>query len=141
MYKILLYSVLDDLSYKSNHAQPYISNINKFCQLLINVYGVDNLKDGIFRNYTNPPKASDIEIVAIAFASEAMGITSENLLFSNFKTDFPLCNETISDRSNFNRRRRKLQPFIDKTSEQISDRLSKSEHTFIIDSIPIPNNE
>lgn len=45
--------------------------------------------------------------------------------------------EAIPDRSNFNLVRRKLQPFINKLSEQISDKLSETEHTFIIDSIPI----
>jgi hypothetical protein len=115
-----------------------IANITKFRQLLINVYGADNLKDGNFKSYPNSPKASDIEIVAIAFASESMGIISENLLFSILKSDFPDYYQTIPDRSNFNRRRRKLQPFIDKLSEIISDELSKSEQTFIIDSMPIP---
>ena len=83
------------------------ANITKFRQLLIIVYGADNLKDGNFINYSNLPKAYDIEIVATAFASEAMGIISENLLFSIFKLDFPAHNKTIPDLSNYNRRRRK----------------------------------
>ena len=74
-----------------------IANITSFRKLLINVYGADNLKDGNYRSRPNLPKASDIEIVAIAFDSEAMGIISKNLLFSIYKSDFPAYNKTIPD--------------------------------------------
>ena len=115
-----------------------LANIAKFRQLLTETYGADNLTNGNFRCYSNQPKASDIEIVAIAFAAEAMQIDSENMLFSIFKNDFPHYNESIPDRTNFNRRRRILQPFIDLLSERLSLELTADEDTFIIDSMPLP---
>jgi hypothetical protein len=57
------------------------TNIARFREILIQAYGADNLYDGNFRRYPNSPKASDIEIVAIAIAAEAMEIESENNLF------------------------------------------------------------
>ena len=62
-----------------------LANIAKFRQLLTETYGADNLTNGNFRRYSNQPKASDIEIVAISFAAEAIQIDSENMLFSIFK--------------------------------------------------------
>jgi hypothetical protein len=60
------------------------------------------------------------------------------MLFSIFKNDFPYYNESIPDRTNFNRRRRILQPFIDLLSERLSLELTADEDTFIIDSMPMP---
>jgi hypothetical protein len=64
-------------------------------------------------HYPNQPKASDIEIVALAFAAEAMQIDSENMLYSTLKTTYSQYCKTLPDRTNFNRRRRFLKPFID----------------------------
>ena len=60
-----------------------LANIAKFRQLLIEVYGSDNLINGNFRRYSNQPKAPDIEIVALAFAADLMQIDSENMLYSS----------------------------------------------------------
>lgn len=67
-----------------------------------------------------------------------MGIVSENHLFSIFKNDFSHYNKTIPDRSRYNRRLRKLQPFIDLLLANLSDEMSSEELTFIIDSMPLP---
>jgi hypothetical protein len=115
-----------------------IANITKFRQLLTQAYGAENLIHGNFRRYSNPPKASDIEIIAISFSAEAMGICSENHLFSILKNDFPHYNKSLPDRTRYCRRRKKLQPFIDLLSARLADDLSESESTFIIDSMPLP---
>jgi IS5 family transposase len=115
-----------------------LANIAKFRQLLIEVYGSDNLINGNFRRYSNQPKASDIEIVALAFAAESMQIDSENMLYTILKSSYPQYCSTLPDRTNFNRRRRFLQPFIDLLSERLSNELSEGEDTFIIDSMPLP---
>jgi CO/xanthine dehydrogenase Mo-binding subunit len=70
-------------------------------------------------------------------AAEAMQIDSENMLFSILKISYPLYCKTLPDKTNFNRRRRSLQPFIDQLSEKLSTELSEGEETFIIDSIPL----
>ena len=90
-----------------------IANIAKFRQLLIEVYGADNLTNGNFKHYPNQPKAADIEIIALTLAAESQGIISENNLFQILESDYKSYRQTLPDRSNFNRRKRSLQPFID----------------------------
>ena len=89
-----------------------LSNIATFHELLTKTNGSNNLKNGNFRRYLNQPKASDLDIVIIAFASEAIQIDSEKIHFSIFKNDYPHYNESIPDRTNSNRRRRILQPLM-----------------------------
>jgi hypothetical protein len=84
----LKYSILEEFSRNSN-MHNLLANIAKFRQLLIEVYGSDNLINGNFRRYSNQPKAPDIEIVALAFAAESMQIDSENMLYSILKSSYP----------------------------------------------------
>jgi hypothetical protein len=115
-----------------------ITNIAKFRNLLTDCYGVDNLTNGNFRNYSNQPKASDIEIIALTLAAESQGIISENNLFQILESDYKSYRQTLPDRSNFNRRKRALQPFIDELSSKVSDELNIGQETYIIDSMPLP---
>ena len=115
-----------------------ITNIAKFRNLLTDCYGVDNLTNGNFRNYSNQPKASDIEIIALTLAAESQGIISENNLFQILELDYKSYRQTLPDRSNFNRRKRALQPFIDELSSKVSDELNIGQETYIIDSMPLP---
>jgi IS5 family transposase len=115
-----------------------ITNIAKFRNLLSDCYGVDNLTNGNFRNYSNQPKAPDIEIIALTLAAESQGIISENNLFHILESDYKSYRQTLPDRSNFNRRKRALQPFIDELSRKISDELNIGQETYIIDSMPLP---
>ena len=114
------------------------TNIARFREILIQAYGADNLYNGNFRRYPNSPKASDIEIVAIAIAAEAMEIESENNHFKVLRCNYSSYYKLLPDRSNFNRRRRKLQPFIDDLSQKISEEMTLNEDTFIINSMPLP---
>ena len=50
------------------------------------------------------------------------------------KNDFP----QLIDRSNFNKRRRRLHLFIHEVTSFISGELYKSEDIFLMDSIPVP---
>ncbi len=115
-----------------------ITNIAKFRNLLTDCYGVDNLTNGNFRNYSNQPKASDIEIIALTLAAESQGIISENNLFQILESDYKSYRQTLPDRSNFNRRKRALRPFIDELSSKVSDELNIGQETYIIDSMPLP---
>ncbi len=58
--------------------------------------------------YFNKPKMNDCSIIALSICTEAIGIDSENYLWSkiikDYKADFPL----LVDKSNFNKRRRRL---------------------------------
>ena len=95
------------------------------------------LEDDNFLNYRNKHKMTDIEIVALALTAESLGIDSENLLFSKLRneylTDFP----RLPDRSNYNRRRKKLQDYKIWIYESISNIISPNEKQFILDSITV----
>lgn len=44
----------------------------------------------------------------------------------------------LIDKSNFNRRRRRLQLFVLEATKVLSNNLSHGEDIFIVDSIPVP---
>lgn len=83
-------------------------------------------------------KFSDVEIISLAITTEALSITSENLLFKKIKSDYYDSFPNIIDRSQFNRRRRYLKPLIHKVQTSIASQLTIGEDTFIIDSMPVP---
>src|SRR6056297_2334606 len=76
---------------------------------------------------------SDLEVISLAITSEALSITSENLLFKKIKSDYHEQFPNIIDRSQFNRRRRHLKPLIQKVQTSIASQLTFGEDTFIID--------
>jgi len=69
---------------------------------------------------------------------EALGIDSENLLWSKLKTDYPGLFPDLICRSRFNRRRRRLQGNIMKVQDKISERLENQSQAMVIDSVTIP---
>lgn len=62
---------------------------------------------------------------------------SENTLFSVLKSDYLCLFSTLFHRSTYNRKRRKLQPYIAAISQCIVKRISTDPITFILDSIPL----
>ena len=79
-------------------------------------------------------KMSDIEIVALSLTSEYMSIDSENDLFKQ------LVNSSIPnliERSQFNKRRRKLFEFSEKIRTTLARSFLEFENYFIIDSMPL----
>lgn len=69
------------------------------------------LSDGNFFKYRHFPKLSDIEIVALSITSETLGIDSENQLFSKLRTEYRADFLNLIDRSNYNRRRKRLHDY------------------------------
>ena len=96
------------------------------------------LEDNNFFHYRNKPKMTDIEIVALSLTAESLGIDSENLLFSKLRSEYLSDFPTLLDRSNYNRRRKRLQDYTVLISESISNIISPNEKQFILDSIPVP---
>ena len=79
-------------------------------------------------------KMSDIEVVALSLTSEYMSIDSENDLFKQ------LVNSSIPnliERSQFNKRRRKLFDFSEKIRTTLASSFLEFENYFIIDSMPL----
>jgi hypothetical protein len=107
-----------------------------------------NITKSIFKNrvdqfdnffvYRNKPKLSDCQIIALAVTDESFGIDSKSYFWgklkSNHTCDFP----SLSDRSNFNCRRRRFSQFMGMINETIAGMLIEGESCFLVDSIPIP---
>ena len=80
------------------------------------------------------PKLSNIELIAINFTAEYMGIDSECQLFRIIESSFL---EPLIERSVYNRRRRKLFPLIENIRLQLSSLFNEFEDYFIVDSMPL----
>lgn len=91
-----------------------------------------------FRHYKNGPKMSDLQIVALSITAESLGIDSENLLFSKLKKEYLPDFPNLVDRTNFNRRRKKMAYYISLISQCIADTIEPDKRTYIIDSLPLP---
>lgn len=79
------------------------------------------------------PKLSDLEVIALSLTSEYMGIDSENHLFRILPTRL---NQKI-ERSVYNRRRRRLFPFLEEIRKRLVNRFNEFEDAFIVDSMPL----
>ncbi len=114
------------------------TNFDKIVGIAKSILADVLLEDDNFARYRNKPKMTDIEIVALALTAESLGIDSENLLFSKLRNEYLPDFPALPDRSNYNRRRRKLQDHTMWISEAISNIILPNEKQFILDSIPVP---
>ncbi|WP_449536193.1 IS982 family transposase [Flavobacterium psychroterrae] len=80
------------------------------------------------------PKMSDLEIVALSLTAEFMSIDSENSLFKQISS-----NEIFNliDRSQFNKRRRKLFLFSEEVRAKLASFFLEFEDYYIVDSMPL----
>ncbi len=79
-----------------------------------------------------------IEVVTLAIRAEALGIDTENLLFSKLKKDYAKDFPALLHRCNFNRRRKKLNGYISLVASGLAHQINPKESQYIIDSIPLP---
>lgn len=114
------------------------SNLHKIQNVVSGYFQLDVDLNGNFTFYPNRPNVSDIEIIALSITMEAIGITSENLLFSKLQSDYPILFSHFPNRRNFNKRRKKLQVKIDQIALEMAEVLTKDEDTFVMDSAPSP---
>jgi len=114
------------------------SNFNKFFDITKSVFkNRINQYDNFFA-YRNRPKMSDCEIIALAVTGESLGIDSESYFWGKLKSNQASGFPNLIDRSNFNRRRKRLYPLVEELNEQIAGQLNQDETVFLVDSIPIP---
>ena len=79
-------------------------------------------------------KMSDLEVVALSLTAEFMSIDSENSLFKEIdKQQIP----NLIERSQFNKRRRKLFLFLEDVRTKLASRFLEFEDYFIVDSMPL----
>lgn len=114
------------------------SNFDRFFNITKSVFKEKINSQDNFHLYRNQPKLSDCQIIALSITAESLGIDSESYLWGKLKSehnqDFP----NLIDRSNYNRRRKRLYPFIEQLNKVIAGRLNIGENCFLVDSIPIP---
>lgn len=97
-----------------------ISSLN--CELIY--------KSGVGRKQ----KMSDLEIVALSLTAEFMSIDSENSLFKQLnQAEIP----NLIERSQFNKRRRKLFLFSEEIRTKLAKEFLEFEDYFIVDSMPL----
>ena len=87
-------------------------------------------KSGVGRNQ----KMSDLEVVAMSLTAEFMSIDGENSLFKQITSaEIP----NLIERSQFNKRRRKLFLFLEEVRLKLASRFLEFEDYFIVDSMPL----
>lgn len=79
------------------------------------------------------PKLKDIEVVSLCLTAEYMSIDSENHLF-RLLPDFL---KLKIERSVYNRRKRKLFPYLEHLRQRLLDCFNEFEDCFIVDSMPL----
>lgn len=114
------------------------TNFDKFYDIVKKFLSAHLNADDNLQFYPNKPKMNDCSIIALSICAESIGIDSENYLWSKINKDH-LCDfPHLIDRSNFNKRRRRLHLFIHEVTKGISLELTENEDVFIMDSIPVP---
>jgi Transposase DDE domain len=93
---------------------------------------------GNFQFFPRKPVLSDLQVVSLSCLMEALGIDSENLLWSKLKKDYPGLFNTLICRTRFNRRRKRLHEYIKNVQHKISDRLQGLSQIMVVDSVPVP---
>ena len=79
-------------------------------------------------------KMSDLEVVALSLTAEFMSIDSENSLFKEINNQqIP----NLIERSQFNKRRRKLFLFLEEVRIKLASHFLEFEDYFLVDIIPL----
>ena len=80
------------------------------------------------------PKLSDIELISLIILAEYKSIDSEHQLFRDIK-GFEI--ESKIERSVYNRRKRKLFPFIEEIRMKMVNKFNELDNYFVVDSMPL----
>ena len=108
------------------------TNFDKFFNITKSVFK-DRLNPADnFCFYPNKPKQSDCEIIALSITGESIGIDSGNYFWGKLKNDHRDDFPKLIDRSNFNRRRKRLYPFIEELNQHLADTLNESEDVYLL---------
>jgi hypothetical protein len=111
-----------------------MSNIVKNYFRVLEVISSLNCKSENKTDVGRKQKMSDLEVVALSLTAEFMSIDSENSLFKEIdKQQIP----NLIERSQFNKRRRKLFLFSEDIRTKLASRFLEFEDYFIVDSMPL----
>ncbi len=111
-----------------------MSNIVKKYLRVLEVISSLNCELGFKSGVGRKEKMSDLEIVALSLTAEFMSIDSENSLFKEInKQQIP----NLIERSQFNKRRRKLFLFSEEVRIKLASHFLEFEDYYIVDSMPL----
>jgi hypothetical protein len=82
------------------------------------------------------PRLSDIEIITLSLTADTLAFDSENYLFDRLFKYKPL--PKMIHRTVYNRRRRKLQNYIQLVQQLMAEAIVPAEQYHIVDSFPLP---
>jgi hypothetical protein len=114
------------------------TNFGKFYRICKEIFEDEADQKGNLQFYRRMPNMSDLQVISLSCMMEALGIDSENLLWSKLKTDYIELFPNLICRTRFNRRRKRLSGQIVKVQDRISERLEDQSRVMVIDSVPIP---
>lgn len=114
------------------------TNFDKFLLLINKNLSDILLSDGNFKSYPHKPKLPDNSILALTLCSESLGIDSENYFWSKLKSDHAHDFPILIDRSNFNRRKKNLAPYLTIYNQRLANIMNELEDAYIVDSMPVP---
>lgn len=111
-----------------------MSNIVKNYFRVLEVISSLNCKSEFKSGIGRKEKMSDIEVVALSLTAEFMSIDSENSFFKQIsQQEIP----NLIERSQFNKRRRKLFLFSEEVRAKLAGHFLEFEDYFIVDSMPL----
>ena len=129
LVKILKFSVLKSLN-KPTFMTNILKNYFRFLEVISSLNCELEYKSGVDRIQ----KMSDLEIIALSLTAEFMSIDSENSLFKSIDvSQIP----NLIERSQFNKRRRKLFLFLEEVRTKLASQFLELEDYFIVDSMPL----
>lgn len=111
-----------------------MSNIVKNYLRVLEVLSSLNIDSSFTNRVGRKCKMSDIEIVALSMTAEFMSIDSENSFFNQLQ-NAGIAN--LIERSQFNKRRRKLFMFAEEVRTVLYTKFTEFENYFIVDSMPL----
>lgn len=107
-----------------------VKNYFRVLEVISSLNCESEFKSGIGRK----EKMSDIEVVALSLTAEFMSIDSENSFFKQIsQREIP----NLIERSQFNKRRRKLFLFSEEVRTKLAGHFLEFEDYFIVDSMPL----
>ncbi|WP_262250012.1 IS982 family transposase [Parapedobacter soli] len=79
------------------------------------------------------PCMSDLEVISLSLTAEYLGVDSESDLFRKL----PSCLACKIERTVYNRRKRRLLPYLDVIRMKLAESFNEFENMFIVDSMPL----
>lgn len=112
----------------------YMSNIVKNYNKILEVINLLEMPQNQVIRAGRKNKMSDIEVVALSLTAEFMSIDSETSLFNQLENGQII---NLIERSQYNKRRRKLFYYSEELRKILYNKFNEFENFFVIDSMPL----